>query len=342
MRITLAVRAALAAAWVAVSASVASAQIYETVGIRAQGMGGAFVAVADDATASWWNPAGLPTGASFSAIVERDTTEEPADPAPSGPAWQSLANGYSVAYPALGLSYYRLRISEIGPVPASSTAAGQPGRQDQGGAGVRLRSIAMNQLGASVGQSLGRHLVLGSTLKLVRAGSIASTDVAAEGALDHAADLDVPLETHSDLDLGAMASFGAARLGVSVKHVTEPRFGEGDDSLLLSRQVRVGVAVLSAARGGDGVTVAFDADLTRTATAVGDARHVAAGAEARLFQRRVGVRGGVSANTVGGLRASTSAGLSVGTRSGMYVDGAATFGADQSRNGWGFALRVTF
>ncbi len=41
----------------------ASAQIYETVGIRAQGMAGAFVAVADDSTATWWNPAGLATGA---------------------------------------------------------------------------------------------------------------------------------------------------------------------------------------------------------------------------------------------------------------------------------------
>ena len=49
----------------------ARAQIYETVGTRAQGMGGAFVAVADDATATWWNPAGLATGAYFSTVIER-------------------------------------------------------------------------------------------------------------------------------------------------------------------------------------------------------------------------------------------------------------------------------
>ena len=35
----------------------ASAQIVESVGHRALGMGGAFVAVADDSTATWWNPA---------------------------------------------------------------------------------------------------------------------------------------------------------------------------------------------------------------------------------------------------------------------------------------------
>ena len=37
----------------------AAAQGFEPVGTRAQGMGGAFVAVADDATATYWNPAGL-------------------------------------------------------------------------------------------------------------------------------------------------------------------------------------------------------------------------------------------------------------------------------------------
>ena len=41
------------------SASHAAAQGFETVGTRAQGMGGAFVAVADDATATYWNPAGM-------------------------------------------------------------------------------------------------------------------------------------------------------------------------------------------------------------------------------------------------------------------------------------------
>ena len=51
--------------------SVSHAQTYESVGIRAQGMAGAFVAVADDATASWWNPAGLATSQSFAdGIVE--------------------------------------------------------------------------------------------------------------------------------------------------------------------------------------------------------------------------------------------------------------------------------
>ena len=57
--------------------SVASAQTFESIGVRAQGLGGAYVAVADDATSSWWNPAGQVTGAYFSAVVEKGRTTEP-------------------------------------------------------------------------------------------------------------------------------------------------------------------------------------------------------------------------------------------------------------------------
>src|SRR5215831_19498553 len=98
------------------AATPAAAQIYESVGIRAQGMGGAFTAVADDATATWWNPAGLASGAIFNAVVEFDAFEQPrTDRGVSGavPSWRLADGGVSVAFPALGLSYYRLRLSEI-------------------------------------------------------------------------------------------------------------------------------------------------------------------------------------------------------------------------------------
>ena len=58
----------------------ARAQIYESVGTRAQGMGGAFVAVADDASATWWNPAGLAMGAFFSSVLEHDNAQDPRQP----------------------------------------------------------------------------------------------------------------------------------------------------------------------------------------------------------------------------------------------------------------------
>ena len=90
MRMTRVFRTAFAAGVLAGTALPANAQIYEIVGTRAQGMGGAFVAVADDATATWWNPAGLATGAYFSSVIERGRTTEPAEARPGGPAWRPL------------------------------------------------------------------------------------------------------------------------------------------------------------------------------------------------------------------------------------------------------------
>ena len=336
MRMTGVFRTALAAGVLAGTVLPANAQIYEIVGTRAQGMGGAFVAVADDATATWWNPAGLATGAYFSSVLERGRTTEPGETRPGGPAWRGDTNAYAIIFPALGLSYYRLRISEI--APAASTADAAPDRQDQGTTGTGLRSWATSQFGMSVGQSLGNHLVIASTLKLVRGGLALSSGAGAGDPLDAAADLDVSMETEADLDLGAMASFGHTRIGFAIKHARQPAFGEGATRLVLRRQVRAGAAFV--ARGT--VTVAFDADLSKTATAFGDARHVAAGAEAWLLRRRIGLRGGVSANTVGETSASASTGLSAAVRKGTFVDAALTVGSDRSREGWNLGLRVTF
>ena len=72
--------AAMSVVFLVCCARPARAQIYETVGTRAQGMGGAFVAVADDATATWWNPAGLATGPYFSGILERSNLNDPGRP----------------------------------------------------------------------------------------------------------------------------------------------------------------------------------------------------------------------------------------------------------------------
>ena len=69
--------AALAVGFVVLVPIAVRAQGYEDVGTRAQGMAGAFVAVADDATASWWNPAGLASGAYFNVIFEKGRAHEP-------------------------------------------------------------------------------------------------------------------------------------------------------------------------------------------------------------------------------------------------------------------------
>ncbi|HWW87656.1 MAG TPA: conjugal transfer protein TraF [Vicinamibacterales bacterium] len=317
----------------------AAAQSGTGIGVRAQGLAGAFTAVADDATATWWNPAGLATGAIFNAVVEFDGFEEPrAGSSSSGvvPSWQLSAGGLSVAFPAFGLSYYRLRLSEIQANPTIGVP--NASRQDQGTADVRLRSLVLNQFGATVGQSLGGHLVVGSTLKLVR-GSLGVAVRSGSGvSLDDASALDGSGETHAGLDMGAMATWGSIRLGLVARNVTQPTFGAGSDSMTLKREVRAGVA----ATPTSDVTVAFDADLTTHPTAVGDERQAAAGLEVWSRDRRLGVRGGISASTVGSARSSASGGASWALRHGVYIEGAGTVGADNARRGWGFDLRVTY
>jgi hypothetical protein len=250
--------------------------------------------------------------------------------------------GVAIAFPALGLSYYHLRVSEMRPASATpSTVSGVSGRQDEGAEGVALRSLSASKFGVTIGQSIGRNLVVASTLGLIHGGVATGTDAATgTQALDDADNLDVPSETHADIDLGAMVAAGSVRVGVSVKHVTEPHFGDGDTGISLDRQARAGIALVS--KTAHALTLAADVDLTRTATVTGDVRHLAGGVEGWFAKRRLGVRAGVSTNLVGSARTAPSAGLSLALKSGLYLDGASTFGNDQTRKGWALALRATF
>ncbi len=329
-------------------ASDAHAQLYEAVGTRAQGMGGAFVAVADDATATWWNPAGLAAGPYFSSVLERSSLEDPGNPVLAGPARRDSASGFAVSFPALGLSYYRFRVSEIG--PSSSTGSTDSVRQDPGAISVDLRSLALSKYGVSFGQSIGRYLVVASTLGVLRGGvasetvsivdPLASSQTGSQ-LLDTADNLDASSETHADVDFGAMLTSGSLRLGASMKHVTRPTFGSGDSAVTLGRQARAGLAIVS--KGGTmPLTLAADVDLTKTPTVDGDAQHIAAGGEAWLSKKRIGVRAGISANLVGAKGTALSSGVSLAVKSGVYLDGALTFGNDKTRSGTSITLRATF
>ena len=331
---------ALAAVLLVVSPCDVRAQLYEDVGTRAQGMSGAFVAVADDATAVWWNPAGLATGPFFNALFEKGRVTRPESPVPTDAARRSSVSGFALGFPSFGLSYYRLRISET--AQSSPTGALLQSRQDDGGVG-QVRSRAFSQFGATLDQSLLEHLVLGATLKLVRAGE-GTTDInPSADVLDQGDDIDVSQETHGDLDLGLMLALSHVRVGLTARNMTTPEFGEGNERFELKRQVRAGVAILAKSPGWvQALTVAADADLTRTATPFGDVRHLALGGEAWLAKRRVGVRGGLAVNTIGEKRRTTSTGVSVRTFSGLYIEGARTFGADESIRGWSTSARFTF
>ncbi len=331
-------RTVLLAVSLAALPSAARAQLYENVGTRAQGMGGAFTAVADDATAGWWNPAGLATGAYFNLVIEKGRVTEPADPSGLDPALTTGTTGFAMAFPALGINNYRFRVSQVDP-PA--TGAGDPARQqDQG---RRVRTLTASQVGVTVGQSIGANLVIGSTLKFVRGGVQTAIADGSKDGLDVADDLDVDTETVFDLDAGAMLSFTHLRLGVSVRNLTTPEFGEGDRRFTLERQSRAGLAILSGPHGLlETLVLAADFDLTTASTIFGEVRHLATGAEITLLQRRLAVRGGVSRNTVGTARTATSTGFSFALTRGFYIEGSRTVGADDSLRGWSSTVRLTF
>jgi len=206
-----------------------------------------------------------------------------------------------------------------------------------------VRSLALNQFGSTVAQSIGSHFVIGTTVKLVRAGSTAAIGPSGGDLLDAADDLPIESRTEGDLDAGAMLSFRHARFGVAVKNIREPNFGTDAVEVRLERQARAGFALLTSKVGVmDGLTLSADADLTRTSTVLGDIRHVAGGAEVWLLTKHLGLRGGVNANTVGAKRTAFSGGASVAVFSGFYIDVFKTFGSATDIEGWGTALRVAF
>jgi hypothetical protein len=321
---------ALVALSLLVAPVTAGAQTFESVGNRAQGMGGAFVAVADDATMSWWNPAGVAIAGQLSALFERGQWTDPAVHPAMGPAIRNTDTGFALALPGFGLSYYRVDLIEARP-------AGATGPEAEGPQAV-LRKFAVSQYGATTGQSIGQALTIASTAKLVRIGAVSAVSQSGD-ALDIADDLDVPVETKGDIDLGVMSSLGPLRLGFTLKHLFEPEFESVGGRIVLERQARLGAAFRAGSPGpGTGLTVAFDTDLTRTPTLFGDVRHIAVGTEWRL-RRWLGARGGFSSNTVGEARPSWSGGLSLGA-SGFFVDGALTFGRDESKEGWNIGVRL--
>ena len=78
----------------------ASAQIVEAVGSRALGMGGAFVAVANDSSATWWNPGALAAGPFIDSAVGIATT----DSSRSLPAERNEVGSFALVTPPFGFS----------------------------------------------------------------------------------------------------------------------------------------------------------------------------------------------------------------------------------------------
>jgi hypothetical protein len=314
-----------------------SAQTIETVGSRALGMGGAFVAVANDGTAVWWNPGGLAEGPFLDAGLVRATTavEQGAT------AGRESISGFFLGTPPAGFSYYRLRLSQL------PTGPGQPSREDEQG-GIPLRSLAGTQLGISVVQSLLDGVHAGVTLKYLRGrvgAGLGDASLAGSSLLDAADDLGVgKLQNRFDLDVGVIGVGGPLRFGAVVRNVRAVSFDGDDPSLApiqLPRQVRLGAAFDGTSEGVP-LTVALDVDAKRYESPWGDRRVVAIGAEHWVVKKRLALRGGARFNTVDRKERAGTAGVSVAVRSGLYLDGHVVRGGDADERGWGVAARMSF
>ena len=316
----------------------ASAQIIEGLGSRALGMGGAFVAVANDSSATWWNPGALADGPFLDATIGYSTTEVDL----RRPAARTSVTGFSLTTPPAGISYYRFRLTEI------PTESAQPGREDEQG-GIPLRALSAAQIGVTLVHSLRDGIHVGGTFKYIR-GTLRTefedvvTTMSPAAMLDHAGDLEGGETEHRfDFDLGLLAVFGPTRLGVVAKNIAGIEFEtpDGYELMRLPRQLRVGGAYDLDGKGVP-LTLSADADLAKYDTAYGERRVVALGGEHWVVRKRVALRGGARFNTVGNEGRAATAGATVAIRPGLFVDGHFVRGGEADEQGWGVAARVSF
>jgi hypothetical protein len=332
---------ALLAAAVVLIPYLAAAQPVDAVGTRAAGMGGAFVAAVDDASAVYWNPGALATGAYFSLVIDRNEGRtgitQPAAASRSGLL-------IALAAPVVGLSYTRLRHATITP-PDLAAEGGQLGRNVIRPGEVRLDTLVTHHVGATVVQSLTEAIAVGATLKVVRGTAVSGIgrDADRDALLGDGVELLGEAESKFDVDMGILLTSGSLRAGVTLRNLTEPDFETAEDAraLRLERQVRAGVAMAVTS----GWTIAADADLLKTRGPFGNTRDVAFGTEGRL-SRRAFIRGGFRFNALGGSsqwrEASVSAGGSYAVRASFRVDAQVTTGSERSARGWGIGGRFVY
>jgi hypothetical protein len=286
--------------------SVNAAFAQSPVGTRAEGMAGAFVGVADDASAVYWNPAGIATGPIVSAVFGFGVGPDVAGPFQTSVDQQDRRAVLAVSATAIGMAYYRftaygLRAAE--PAVSTSNSREEVGRS--------VHAMTVQTAGVSLLQSLTDHIVVAGTPKFVRAAGTNAFDV----------------------DEGVMVSANRMRLGLVARNLTTP--------IDLQREVRAGAAWGSSWPGISRVIASADADLTSRVTPAGDRRDVAAGLETWWKNQRLGLRGGLRRSTIGDARAAFAAGVSASLKTGMLVDAHVVRGHETERS-WGVGLRMLF
>ena len=127
------------------------AQGFGAAGERAQGMAGAFVGLADDASAIYWNPAGIAN--IFKVDAQASVTHD--------------KQGFvGAAMPAVGVAFYR----------TNTAVAASESRHNGGSGEVRVSADTTNNLGVSLVQSIINTVVIGTTLRLADSSGTGAFD----------------------------------------------------------------------------------------------------------------------------------------------------------------------
>jgi hypothetical protein len=297
---------------------------FESAGERALGMGGAFVAVADDATAAHWNPSGLATAGPAGMTIGWLRTQLGHSDDLAQPGARRVRGSFtSLGTLPLGVSYGNLRLTELNEGPDGT---------------IVTETLRTNQFGVTILQSVVAGLVVGTTLRYVHGEVVAalSEGASVDDALSLTEGLDGDGSGTYDFDVGVMADMRRLRVGLTLKNLQSPTFGDvAVRQITIPRQTRLGVALLPT----DGLTLAVDLDLETVDLLDDPHRMIAIGGEAHLGQRLL-ARSGVRWSVEGASRLVVAAGMSVAIRRGLWLDGHYTQNRGGEGREFGVAMRA--
>ena len=315
------------------------AQTFEAVGVRAPGMGGAFVAVADDATAVYWNPAGLRGRAGERGGRAHRWRHRPpglgrrpaARPDTAGASGGERHAG-RLGVPPLGVSYYRLRQTGFD----GSLTGARPGG---GGALLVTDNVAVNLL-----QSLGRRRARRRRAAAGprRRGAASGPGPAPIRMRCWRPSTRSPATARGavDVDAGLLVARGRWRGALVARNLASPTFERrrpaSSSSLVAPGPRRRRLLP----RSGD------HARARRRSDADGDRDRRRAATWRSASSRRSAaasiVRGGVRLNTIDDARPAGALGASVAVTSSIWVDAQVTRGGRDAERRWGVGLRFGF